>query len=73
VVAEVTTAILVVLMTVAVTHERHDQRQRACVNNLKNIGLGMRVAIPDTVTYDLHFDAQSKMASRVNWALECVD
>jgi hypothetical protein len=41
-------AILVVLMTVALTHKRHNQQQRACVNNLKNIGLAFRISSTDS-------------------------
>ena len=41
-------AVLVALMTVALTHKRHVQQQRACVNNLKNIGLAFRIASSDS-------------------------
>jgi hypothetical protein len=47
--------ILVALMTMALTHKRYVQQQRACVNNLKNIGLGLRIAYTDRVTEDFTF------------------
>jgi hypothetical protein len=41
-------AILVVLMTIALMHKRHDQQRRACFNNLKNIGLAFRISSTDS-------------------------